>query len=129
MPCAKAHEQIKELLNNNDDIQLQILFMSRPDEYKAPPIRHFLAITEFDNNKQTISQALDDWYFAEKKDYDAFAAKYPMNGELIKQDEKIEAMYEWCSKTEITFTPTLFVDGRQLPPLYSVDDLKYFLST
>jgi protein-disulfide isomerase len=51
-----------------------------------------------------------------------------MNGELKKQDEKVEAMKDWCSKTEIQFTPTFFINGYQLPSNYSVNDLKYFLS-
>jgi len=35
---------------------------------------------------------LDDWYLADKKDYETFAGKYPMNGELQTQGNKIEAM-------------------------------------
>jgi protein-disulfide isomerase len=73
-------------------------------------------------------QALDDWYLAESKDYEAFAEKYPMNGQLKLQTEKVKAMYEWCNKEEIQFTPTFFVNSHQLPEIYSVDDLKYFLS-
>ena len=30
--------------------------------------------------------ALDDWYLAPKKDYEVFAEKYPMNGELKMQE-------------------------------------------
>ena len=84
-----------------------------------------------------IKQALDDWYLAENKNYEAFAAKYPMNGELKRQEAKIETMKNWCDKTEIAFTPTFFVsvpndDGStryyQLPEIYTVADLKYFFS-
>ncbi len=71
--------------------------------------------------------ALDDWYLAEHKDYDAFASKYRMNGELLLQDDKIERMAEWCKKSDIHYTPTIFVNGHKLPDAYSVEDLKYFL--
>ncbi|PUZ29772.1 hypothetical protein DCC81_10130 [Chitinophaga parva] len=37
-------------------------------------------------------------------------------------------MYEWCKKTNVTFTPTFFLNGYQLPENYSISDLKYFLS-
>ena len=53
-------------------------------------------------------KALDDWYLAEKKDYDLFELKYSMNGELLKQGEKIEAMSKWCKSMEIRFTLTIF---------------------
>jgi hypothetical protein len=80
---------------------------------------------------------LDDWYLAEKKDYEVFAAKYPMNGELKQQNAKVEAMKNWCDTTGIEFTPTFFVsmpsEGNetvyyQLPSIYSVVDLKYFFA-
>jgi protein-disulfide isomerase len=71
---------------------------------------------------------LDDWYFADKSEYEVFAAKYPMNKELKRQNEKLDAMRIWCDKTGINFTPTFFVNGYQLPEIYSVSDLKYFLS-
>ncbi|MDE1192557.1 MAG: cysteine peptidase family C39 domain-containing protein [Arachidicoccus sp.] len=65
---------------------------------------------------------------SKKKDYAAFAAKYPINGELKQQGSKIKAMSDWCYKTEIAFTPTFFVNSYQLPEQYSVADLKYFFS-
>jgi len=128
-PCAGAHTPIEALLHNNPDLQVQIIFNAPNDErdMKFNPVNHLLAIDQ-KYNAQLTEQALDDWYLAEKKDYEAFAKKYPMNGELKKQGEKIEAMRDWCTKTEIQFTPTFFINGYQLPRNYSVNDLKYFLS-
>ncbi|MDE1193018.1 MAG: vitamin K epoxide reductase family protein [Arachidicoccus sp.] len=121
-PCAKAHPTIEELLENNPDVQVQIIFTS-----DAEPTKHLLAIAEKENEIQT-KQALDDWYLADKKDYEVFAAKYPNIPPLEGQREALKAMAEWCSKTEIAFTPTFFVNGYQLPEIYTVADLKYFLS-
>ncbi|MDP3665743.1 MAG: vitamin K epoxide reductase family protein [Sediminibacterium sp.] len=128
-PCAKAHPAMEELVHNNSNIRVQILFTATGEDgdYKTLPARHLLAIAEKGDEKIT-KQALDDWYLAEEKSYQAFAAKYPMNGELKKQTDKMKAMDEWCNKTNIEFTPTFFVNGYQLPKIYSVSDLKYFLS-
>jgi len=128
-PCSKAHLLIDELLENNPDIRLQIIFnaFDNDQDINTPPIKHLLAISE-NGSEQTIKQALDAWYLADKKDYGTFAAVYPMNGELKQQTDKIKAMREWCDKTDITFTPTFFIDGYQLPDIYTVTDLKYFLS-
>ena len=71
---------------------------------------------------------MDDWYLAEKKDYVVFANKYPMNRELKLQSDKIKPMRELCDKIEIAFTQTFFVKDYQLSEIYSVTDLKYFLS-
>jgi protein-disulfide isomerase len=86
-----------------------------------------LAINE-KKNEIKITQALDDWYLAEKKNYDVFAKKYLVNGELTKQGDKIEAMEKWCKEVDINFTPTIFINNNQLPDAYSIEDLQYFLA-
>ena len=50
-----------------------------------------------------------------------------MNGELIKQGGKMEAMDKWCEAMKIEFTPTIFINEYQLPDAYSIEDLQYFL--
>lgn len=129
-PCAKAHPAIHELLEGNDNLKVQILFTATPDEKdtRNKPVKHLLAIAE-KKDQQLIEQALDDWYLSDVKDYDAFASKYPMNGQLKKQDGKLEAMNSWCDEVKIEFTPTFFINGYQLPDNYTVNDLKYFLSS
>lgn len=129
-PCAKSHPLIHELIKDNDNIKVQILFIASPDEndYRNNPVKHLLAIGE-KNDGALIDRALDDWYLAEKKDYDVFAAKYPMNGELKQQEKKVKAMKDWCDEVKIEFTPTFFVNGHQLPENYNIDELKHFLSS
>ena len=128
-PCASAHPIIGELMHNNPELQLQVIFTASPEEgdSRNAPVKHLLAITEKGDALLT-EQALDDWYLAEKKDYDEFANKYPMNGELKLQTEKVKAMHDWCKDVDIQFTPTFFINGFQLPEMYSLADLQYFLS-
>ena len=122
-PCAKAHPVLEDLVNKGA-INLQVLFTAKADgkDVKAKPVGHFLAIDEQGNKKKT-QQALDDWYHADKKDYEVFAKKYPMNDDLEKQNNKIKAMRKWCDAESITATPTIFINGYQLPKEYSIEDL------
>jgi len=79
------------------------------------------------NDKELMQHAFDDWYLSEKIDYEAFALKYPMNGELHSQNEKLKSMQEWCTAMRIEATPTFFLNGYQLPRIYSLEDLKYLV--
>ena len=128
-PCSKAHSKIEALLEHNANVKATIIFTTPNDEANIAikPVRHLLAIAEKNNNEKNIKQSLDDWYLTETKDYELFAAKYPMNGELLKQGDKIEAMDKWCKAMEISATPTIFINGYQLPDAYSIEDLQYFL--
>jgi len=127
-PCARAHAEIEKLLEENDNLKVQIIFTTtnKEDDIKIFPVKHLLAIAE-KNNETLTKIALDDWYMAGKKDYTTFANKYPMNGELKMQDKKIDIMKEWCEKAEIKATPTIFYNGYQLPDVYNIGDLQYFL--
>jgi uncharacterized membrane protein len=128
-PCAKAHPKIDALLEQIPNLKAQIIFNTTTNEQDrgAKPVKHLLAIASEGSNEKGIKKSLNDWYFAETKDYETFAAKYPMNGELLKQEGKIEAMEKWCKAAEIAFTPTIFINGYQLPDAYSIEDLQYFL--
>lgn len=127
-PCAKAHTVIDKLLEENSNLKVQILFKATDDDkdIKAKPVKHLMALNE-KNNTALMQRALNDWYLADKKDYDSFAGKYVLNGELENQGARLSAMKDWCEKMKIGFTPTFFVNGYQLPQHYSIEELKYFL--
>ncbi len=124
-PCAKAHPVLEEIVKHNSDIKVKVIFTATNNENDrgAKPVKHLLAVAA-NENRQLTEQALDDWYLPAKKEYDAFAAKYPMNGELMEQETKIDLMKAWCEEAEIAFTPTIFINGRRLPETYSINELK-----
>lgn len=127
-PCAKAHPKLEDVVKHNLNVNVRVIFTAKNDEHDPamPVVKHLMAIASQNDSART-QQALDDWYLTTKKDYELFAAKYPMNGELKQQGEKIETMNAWCKEAEITGTPTIFVNGYRLPENYDVEELKYIL--
>ena len=128
-PCSEAHPKIEKLLHENEDLKVKIIFSVSDNEEDAAvkAVRHLLAIAE-KGNEAGMQKALDDWYLPNDKNYDSFAARYPMNGELVKQADKVGAMNNWCKEMGITHTPTIFIDGYELPDAYDIGDLQYFLT-
>jgi len=124
-PCASAHPVLEEIIKHNKDVKVKVIFTAtnNEDDMTAKPVKHLLTIAA-KKNLQLTEQALDDWYMADKKDYDVFAAKYPLNGELELQGNKLDLMKHWCIEAEITGTPTIFINGRRLPETYSINELK-----
>ncbi len=126
-PCAKAHPVLDEIIHNNHNVKLKLIFTASNDEgdIRGAAARHLIAISK--KNPEQTEQALDDWYLAEKKDYASFASKYIMNGELKEQEDEIDRMKKWCGEAEISFTPTIYVNGHRLPERYKIEELKYIL--
>ncbi|WP_108422502.1 vitamin K epoxide reductase family protein [Flagellimonas amoyensis] len=125
-PCANVHPLLDDLLREGK-INLQVLFTASIDEAdrRNKPVKHFLALNEMD--KELAHKAMDSWYLAKDKNYEQFAKAYKMNGELQQQDHKVSAMNEWCIAEKITHTPTIFINGYELPKEYSVEDIKGIL--
>lgn len=128
-PCSYAHPKIEMLLEEIPDLKVKMIFTTPNDRSFAAykPVAHLMTIASQANDERTIKQALDDWYLMEKKDYDRFSIKYPINSGLDEQEGNIEAMFDWCNEMNISFTPTIFINGYQLPEAYGIEDLKYFL--
>lgn len=130
-PCSNAHPKIDQLLQANDDLKVKIIFLIPDQESNAAfkPARHLLALAE-QGNSQKLHQALDDWYLPKSKEYDQFAARYPLEQvELRRHDPHIVAMRKWCNQEGIVATPTVFLNGHQLPSSYHLEDLNYLLLT
>lgn len=127
-PCAKAHPKIEKLLEEIPNLKAQIIFTTpnKPNNPAYEPVSHLMAIAA-ENNGHKIKRALDDWYLPKEKDYNVFKNKYPLNTELTKQGKKMEAMEKWCCAMEIKATPTILINGYELPDAYSIEDLNYFL--
>ena len=127
-PCAKAHPVLDEIIQSNKNVNLKLIFTASNDanDKRGIAARHLLAIHE-KNNALQIQQALDDWYLSDKKDYERFAAKYPLKGEIKQQENHIDEMSKWCKEAEITHTPTIFINGWRLPEKYNIEELQYIL--
>lgn len=124
-PCSKAHSVLEELIHKNEDFNIRIIFTAtnKEDDRGAIVVKHLLLLNEQSNPEKT-AQALNDWYTSSPKNYEAFAEKYPVKGELALQKNNIEAMSEWCKEAGITHTPTIFVNGKRLPENYRIEELK-----
>jgi uncharacterized membrane protein len=124
-PCARAHRELEDLVNRNSDIQVRIIFISKniENDRQSIVVKHLLAITAQSDVAGT-QQALDDWYLPMEKNYDRFAARHPVNGELDRQGEKLEAMSNWCEEAGVVSTPTVFINGFKLPENYTIAELK-----
>ncbi|MNY61295.1 hypothetical protein D3C86_1979600 [compost metagenome] len=69
---------------------------------------------------------MDAWYLAPEKNYDDFAAKFPLDNALEIQQQRLEDMREWCNSMKIRATPTIFINGFELPDTYRISELKNF---
>lgn len=127
-PCGNAHKTLDEWLKTRDDLQLKIIFTTadHDDDEKTKVARHIGALTKL-NDITLVELALNDWYAQASKKYEQWAQKYPVNfsSEINVQTQKQK---DWCEMAEISFTPTILVNGYKLPVPYRLEDIKYLIN-
>ena len=122
-PCSEAHKTIDQWLSVTDDLQVRVILTKSPNDQT---VRHLVAL----NNKgdaKLIKHALNDWYKQRKKDYPAWAKKYPANLDSADCDHVLQQQSDWCASADVRFTPLVIVNGHQLPENYLIEDLKYLI--
>jgi uncharacterized membrane protein/thiol-disulfide isomerase/thioredoxin len=126
-PCAKAHRLLDELLEQKGNVQARIVFstLNRDDDERTPVARHMMALYK-KGNENFIRQAMHDWYNEKQKNFEAWAKKYPVDIDET-QFYKLDNQRDWCNLAEVKATPTLLLNGRVLPSVYQLSDLKYML--
>jgi hypothetical protein len=123
-PCARAHEDLADL-HRLRGVRMQVIFTASNErgDMSSFPVQRLLALDKED--KEKARAALHQWYEEGYRDYEKFEKQYPVKEP--DQQQSVEEMHRWSLAAKIEFTPTIFINGRQLPPLYRADDLRYLL--
>lgn len=125
--CSKSQMEIDDLVKGTSNWYVQIIYYIPKSDFDNPirkTVAHFLAL--YDSlNKESAFEAISYWYRTPKKDYEAFAKKYPTDKKIEEYNSIIEEMIQWGENENIRYTPTIYVNGHLIPELYSVSDLTF----
>lgn len=124
-PCSAVHHEIKSMYERNPSIvSLNVIFAfkitSDQDNSQTRILKslftHASSLNAFD--------LLDEWYGSMN------FASWTLNHPSIYSPDAISQMKAhlyWCNKNDIHQTPTIFINGRQLPQRYKIADIESFL--
>ena len=121
-PCAKAHEVLHKLVERNDiglTVRVAVKAENKEDK-KLQAVSYLLQLMK-DKDVLYKRKILFDWY--EWMDMEKFKMHYP-----IKENDDLNShlglLEKWSRDSKIEFTPTIFINGYELPAQYRVDDIK-----
>lgn len=124
-PCATAHKILHELVETTD-IGLTIRLNVKADNIEDKITVAGAYIMQVVNKRDTgfKRKVLQNWY--EVMNLEKFKDKYPLQKEVnVKQ--QVTDNEQWNKKAEVIGTPTIFINGYQLPGQYRAGDLKNLL--
>lgn len=126
-PCAKMHKLLNDMIDQNDNVQVRIVFtaLNIEADHQTPVARHFMALSSLPD-KTLVKTALHTWYEQTRKDYRTWAHAFPV--QLEKTDFfKLDEQRTWCEMAQVAVTPTILINGHVLPSIYQMNDLRYML--
>lgn len=120
-PCAKTHKIIEELLENNENLNCQVVFLASniADDKRGIVAKIILSLPTHQQ-----AEALHQWYKNEERNIEKWQKQLNATIENKKAESIISQHELWCEIAKIEATPTLFLDGYKIPELYRIVDLK-----
>lgn len=126
-PCAKAHKTLHELVEKND-IGVTVRFSIKSDkkgDIRIHTVKYLLQLLTDETNVYK-RRAIHDWYL--DMDMGKFSQLYPIRNKK-DVDVLLELQQQWSDKAKIAFTPTVFINGYELPKQYIANDLKRIIGS
>lgn len=126
--CAKSHMIVRSLIGENSDINVKLIFTASTDprDFRYFPVKHFMELSKY-GDVDLLNSAIDYWYLSEDRNIKTLTKEFKSPEDITDQQPEIEKMYKWCNEMGIFATPTFFLDGKRLPDVYSIGDLRYVM--
>jgi len=123
-PCSRANTYLELILKRNSNYKLRIIFNAFGADWdkRTPPVQFFLAVQQEYGNA-IVHSVLDEWYNSLDKNLNYFIEKYPIKANLTDFNPKIFEMRRWCNEMKIRATPTIFINNRETPNIYDIEEL------
>ncbi len=126
-PCAKTHEILHELVEKNN-IGLIVRFNVKAGEQndkRTKIIQYILqCLAENGDGPDAIKRLLHDWFVM--MDEEKFVSAYPLT-ERADVRQAMKKQEDWIEDADIRATPTIFINGHELPKQYRAADLSILL--
>ncbi len=125
-PCASMHKRLEQLRKNvGDKFSIQYIFIAFNDKLKEA--NRLLTAIYLKNDVNSFLRIMDEWYESGKFHWDDFERKYTYNTNDDNILQEITCQSKWLELNKIHATPTILVNGYQLPLNYKVEDLAHFM--
>ena len=123
-PCSKMHKRLEELLKKTGNhIGIQYILSSFRKELNTTNKYLIAACLAKD---QSALQIFSDWFEKGKVLKDEYFKDQGLNMDNPEIEAEFARHESWKKKSQIRGTPTILVNGYQLPENYKIEDLQNF---
>jgi hypothetical protein len=130
-PCKVQHEEVARLIESNKEylsVSMRFVKVRKQFNMDISSTQYLLQywwenIYGTEKESSLTEQMIHSWFG--KMNVQSFASSHPLKE--LKLDNEVKAMAElqekWIEETGVAKTPTVFINGYELPSLYRIADL------
>lgn len=124
-PCARMHKRIEDLLYQvNGEISVQYMLSSFSEALNST--NKYLISACLGGKTGSSMQILKDWFEQGKALKDDYFKEFSLDMENPEIEVEFQKHEDWKQKTHLRSTPTIIVNGYQLPDIFKIEDLRFF---
>ena len=121
--CAIAHKKLENLLETTNNINCNVVF-TLPDT-SAVIVGEMIMSTSIENR----AYVLHNWFNREDRNFSKWGKTISSVNLKDEVNQQLILHRRWCELGRILRTPTIFLDGVELPTLYRIDDVAHLYKT
>lgn len=121
-PCARMHKQVEGLLDIcENEICVQYIFSSFNEKLEDSS-RYLIAMYK-NKELQQARKIYSNWYTIERHNHEKIIKQHQNEIRTPQIESELQRHIIWSKQNGFTATPTILVNGYELPKEYSLDDL------
>lgn len=125
-PCAEGMRDIFELIDNNSDLTVKLVFVVNPNEpTESLEVVKCLLALKYEKTNAEMREIVHEWFVTGVRDVKAFLDKHRgmvnRSAELVEME--VNEMYQHCINAKISFTPTYYFEGYRIVEPFGLSDL------
>lgn len=121
-PCARMHPRIIEFINKSKDKYcIQYFFSSFNDNLDSS--NKFLIAVYLNNDLSKRENIISEWYNKGKDGKNNMFNLFNYNLDDNDVIQEFKTQKSWLQKSKIKSTPTILINGFELPKKYNIEDL------
>ena len=121
-PCTRMHSKIDTLLNMYPDMfEIRYIFTSFSRDYYNSSKFMIAAYQNYGPLK--AKDIYKQWFSGGVNHYEEFIQSYGINIETVEVNDEWQKHRKWVKESGLSSTPTILVNGYELPEDYSIEDL------
>ncbi len=125
--CIEIHKSLSKLIHGRTNLSVrEVLLIEKDEHHPSNAVAETMVNIFHTHPLPEALEIIDDYYSNYVYNHKTWIDKY--------SDTKVDRQYarsilmnhvQWCIQNQFFATPLVFVNGKQLPGIYSIDDLKY----